>query len=202
MLVAIAAGAVLSAQTYKAAETFDAVWTIVRDTNFDPSFDRATWDAVNRELRPKAVAAATPGDLRAVLRDMLGRLGLSHFAVDSGDAGFSVGSPVRRQRAGVRRSADRSPTRRVVRRRKRRCGGRGRARGLDREQSRRRGRLEAAGRHRRRHASAHRAARGVAPRCHAPARGTGQQSGRQLYRRQQRQCHEVDPAASGGRHAR
>jgi carboxyl-terminal processing protease len=80
-IVGIAAGAVPSAQTYKAAETFDAVWKIVRDTNFDPSFDRAKWDAVNRELRPKAVAAATPGDLRAVLRDMLGRLGLSHFAV-------------------------------------------------------------------------------------------------------------------------
>lgn len=80
-IVALGAGAALSAQNYKAAETFDAVWSIVRDTNFDPSFDRAKWDAVNKELRPKAVAAATPGDLRAVLRDMLGRLGLSHFAI-------------------------------------------------------------------------------------------------------------------------
>jgi carboxyl-terminal processing protease len=70
-----------SAEVYKAAETFDAVWTIVRDSLFDPKFDRAAWDRASSELRPKAIAATTPGELRAVLREMLGRLGLSHFAV-------------------------------------------------------------------------------------------------------------------------
>jgi len=70
-----------SAQAPDAAATFDKVWTIVRDTHFDPSFDRATWDRAREELRPKAVAAKTPGELRSVLRDLLGRLGLSHFAV-------------------------------------------------------------------------------------------------------------------------
>jgi carboxyl-terminal processing protease len=70
-----------SAEVYKAAETFDAVWTIVRDSHFDPAFDRAAWDRASSELRPKAIAATTPGELRAVLREMLGRLGLSHFAV-------------------------------------------------------------------------------------------------------------------------
>ncbi len=74
----------LAADTYKAAETFDAVWTIVRDSHFDPSFDRANWDRVNAELRPKAIEAKTPGDFRKVLSDMLGRLGLSHFAVIPG----------------------------------------------------------------------------------------------------------------------
>ena len=70
-----------SAEVYKAAETFDAVWTIVRDSHFDPKFDRANWDRIGEELRPKAAGAKTPGELRAVLADMLGRLGLSHFAV-------------------------------------------------------------------------------------------------------------------------
>jgi carboxyl-terminal processing protease len=74
-------GAGLSAQAYKAAETFDAVWSIVNDSHFDPSFDEAKWNAVAKELRPKAVEAKTPGELRAVLADMLARLGLSHFAV-------------------------------------------------------------------------------------------------------------------------
>lgn len=73
--------AVLSAQTYKAAETFDYVFKTVRDTNFDAAFDTAKWDQMGNDLRPKAIAAKTPGELRAVLRDMLGRLGLSHFAV-------------------------------------------------------------------------------------------------------------------------
>ena len=71
----------VSAEVYKAAETFDAVWTIVRDSHFDPKFDRANWDRIGEELRPKAAGAKTPGELRAVLADMLGRLGLSHFAV-------------------------------------------------------------------------------------------------------------------------
>jgi carboxyl-terminal processing protease len=82
LLVIVAATALPSAaEVYKAAETFDAVWTIIRDSIFDPKFDYASWDRVGKELRPKAVAAATPGELRGVLRDMLGRLGLSHFAV-------------------------------------------------------------------------------------------------------------------------
>jgi carboxyl-terminal processing protease len=82
VLVCAAATAVASAaEVYKAAETFDAVWTIVRDSHFDPAFDRAAWDRVNAELRPRAIAATTPGELRGVLREMLGRLNLSHFAV-------------------------------------------------------------------------------------------------------------------------
>jgi len=71
----------VSADAYKAAETFEAVWTIVRDSHFDPAFDRRNWERIGEELRPKAAAAKTAGDLRAVLADMLGRLGLSHFAV-------------------------------------------------------------------------------------------------------------------------
>jgi carboxyl-terminal processing protease len=79
---AVAASAFAGAgQAPAAAETFDAVWTIVRDHHFDPGFDVARWDAIRDELRPKALAARTTGELRAVLADMLGRLGLSHFAV-------------------------------------------------------------------------------------------------------------------------
>ncbi|NUR53375.1 MAG: hypothetical protein HOQ29_02920 [Acidobacteria bacterium] len=75
-------GAMLcAAQPPEAEATFDKVWTIVRNTHFDPSFDVATWDRARAELRPKAIGAKTPGELRAVLRELLGRLGLSHFAV-------------------------------------------------------------------------------------------------------------------------
>ena len=71
----------LAAQTPQAAETFDKVWTMVRDTHFDPAFDEAKWEQARAELRPKALAAKTPGELRAVLRELLARLGLSHFAI-------------------------------------------------------------------------------------------------------------------------
>jgi carboxyl-terminal processing protease len=80
-LLALPAAAVVLAQTPSAAETFDKVWTIVRDSAFDKSFDPAEWDRVREQLRPKAIAAKNPGELRAVLADMLGRIGLSHYAV-------------------------------------------------------------------------------------------------------------------------
>jgi len=81
VVAVVSASTVTRAQAPAAAETFDAVWSIVRDHHFDPAFDITRWNAVRDELRPKALAANTSGELRAVLADMLGRLGLSHFAV-------------------------------------------------------------------------------------------------------------------------
>ncbi len=82
MLLAILFGSrAASTETFKAGDTFDAVWKIVKDGHFDPAFDVATWERLGAELRPKAVEARTPGELRAVLADLLSRLGLSHFVV-------------------------------------------------------------------------------------------------------------------------
>jgi carboxyl-terminal processing protease len=69
------------AEVPQGVETFDLAWRTVRDSHFDKTFNGVNWDAVNAELRPKAVAARTVGELRAVIRDMLGRLGQSHFAL-------------------------------------------------------------------------------------------------------------------------
>lgn len=79
--VCVLAGRVTLAQAPEAAQTFDKVWTIVRDTHFDPSFDEAKWEQARAELRPKALAAKNSGELRAVLRELLAQLGLSHFAI-------------------------------------------------------------------------------------------------------------------------
>ena len=75
----------------RAVETFDTAWTIVRDTHFDRTMNGLDWNAVREELRPRAVAAKTVDELRDVIRDMLGRLGQSHFAVIPGDAGAPRG---------------------------------------------------------------------------------------------------------------
>jgi carboxyl-terminal processing protease len=93
-----------AAQSPAPVETFDAVWRIVRDTHFDPGLNGVDWNAVRTELRPRALAASNPGELRVVIGEMLGRLGQSHFVlvpssadsprdarVDaSGDPGFDV----------------------------------------------------------------------------------------------------------------
>jgi carboxyl-terminal processing protease len=68
------------------AETFDAAWKIIRDTHFDLTMNGIDWTAVRTELRPRAAAAKDAGELRAVIRDMLARLGQSHFAIIPGTA--------------------------------------------------------------------------------------------------------------------
>ena len=83
-------GAVTRAEVPKALETFDAVWTIVRDTHFDKKLNGVDWDAARVEFRPKAAAAANPTELRAILHAMLGRLGQSHFSVIPGTASLEA----------------------------------------------------------------------------------------------------------------
>jgi carboxyl-terminal processing protease len=94
----------LAAQVPQGVETFDAAWTIIRDSHFDKTMNGLNWDAVRFELRPRAAAATSSAELRGVVRDMLGRLGLSHFALipatadvpgPAGDLGADPGFDVR-----------------------------------------------------------------------------------------------------------
>jgi carboxyl-terminal processing protease len=98
LLAAIAiAGAVAAAsagQVSKGSETFDAAWTIIRDSHFDPTMNGVDWPAVKAELAPRAARAQSDGELRDVIRDMLGRLGLSHFALIPSGRESAAGAPV------------------------------------------------------------------------------------------------------------
>lgn len=87
--------AAVAAQVSQGVETFDAAWTIVRDWSYDKSMNGVDWNAVRAELRPRAERARTTGELRAVIRDMIGRLGQSHFALipASADAPASAAGP-------------------------------------------------------------------------------------------------------------
>ena len=118
------------AQDAEPLTTFDAAWTIVRDTHFDRTLNGVDWNAVRTELRPKAAAAKTVGELRAVLRDMLGRLGQSHFAVipASGDSAAKAAHDMSGD-TGIRRASGRRRCPRDRRRiRGQRCADRGRSR--------------------------------------------------------------------------
>jgi carboxyl-terminal processing protease len=91
-LAIAAAGVWLTAQgpssAVKASETFDAAWKIIRDSHFDPAMNGVDWQAVRTELGPRAARAQNDAELRDVIKEMLGRLGLSHFALipSGGDA--------------------------------------------------------------------------------------------------------------------
>jgi len=95
-LVAVAlfaAAAIPAAQSdpfaAKASATFEAAWKIIRDSHFDPKMNGVDWQAVRSELGPRAARARNDGELRDVIKTMLDRLGLSHFALipSGGDGG-------------------------------------------------------------------------------------------------------------------
>ena len=66
-------------------ESFEHVWTTVRDKHWDPKLNGVDWQAVHDELRPKMEAARNMDGARQVLDDMLERLKQSHFAIFPGD---------------------------------------------------------------------------------------------------------------------
>ena len=62
-------------------ESFDRVWTTVRDTYWDPRLGGLDWEAARRELRPQVESAATMEQARASMSALLARLKQSHFNI-------------------------------------------------------------------------------------------------------------------------
>lgn len=75
-----------------ALATFDSAWARIAHTHYDTSFRGVDWDGVRAELRPLAAEAASYEALRAVIRDMLARLGESHYSLIPGDVAGAVRS--------------------------------------------------------------------------------------------------------------
>lgn len=69
-----------------ALATFDSAWGAINRTYYDSTFRGMDWRGVRSELRPRASAARTVGELREVLRSMLVRMGESHFALIPAEA--------------------------------------------------------------------------------------------------------------------
>jgi len=61
--------------------SFDFVWTAIRDRHYDPTLGGLDWNAIREELRPRVEAAKDAGEVRSALREMIGRLKLSHFQI-------------------------------------------------------------------------------------------------------------------------
>jgi carboxyl-terminal processing protease len=63
------------------ADTFDAAWQILRRNYIAQTAGTVDWDRLREELRPRAERARTVDESRAVVSEMLSRIGRSHFAV-------------------------------------------------------------------------------------------------------------------------
>ncbi len=61
--------------------TFEMAWRLIRDTHFDPEYNGVDWDALHEELMPKVEVAGSNEEVRAIINEMVGRLGQSHFGI-------------------------------------------------------------------------------------------------------------------------
>ncbi len=62
-------------------ESFDVVWTTIRDKHFDPNLNGVDWDALRDEYRPKVEQASTMTEVRSLISEMIDHLGQSHFGI-------------------------------------------------------------------------------------------------------------------------
>ena len=91
-------------------DSFEKVWTTVRDKHWQTKPGGLDWQAIHDEYRPRVEKASSQTEALAVMQEMLGRLKQSHFAIIPA-AVYSVlddqaGGPggTRDRRAGSRRS--------------------------------------------------------------------------------------------------
>lgn len=62
-------------------QSFDYVWTTIRDRHWDPAMGGLDWQAARDELRPAVANAETTSDARAVMDELISRLALSHYSI-------------------------------------------------------------------------------------------------------------------------
>jgi carboxyl-terminal processing protease len=65
----------------EALADFDSAWSRIATTYYDSTFRGLDWPGVRAELRPRAARARTRAELRSVIREMLDRIGDSHFGL-------------------------------------------------------------------------------------------------------------------------
>lgn len=88
-------------QRQKNIDSFDVVWTTIRDKHFDPKYNGVDWNAVRAELRPKVEVATSTNEARGVMQEMLERLGQTHFEI--------IPAAVYRQVSSAKRSTTSQP---------------------------------------------------------------------------------------------
>jgi carboxyl-terminal processing protease len=62
-------------------DSFEKVWTTIRDKHWEKNPGGLDWQAIHAEFRPKVENAKNIDELRAILREMLGRLHQTHFGI-------------------------------------------------------------------------------------------------------------------------
>ncbi len=62
-------------------ETFEIVWRTVKEKHYDPKFNGVDWDKVRETYQPRVSEVKSEQELYALLQQMIGELGQSHFNI-------------------------------------------------------------------------------------------------------------------------
>ena len=77
-------------------KSFEYVWKTIREKHYDPKFGDLDWKAVHDELLPKMEKAGKMSEARAIIRDLISRLKLSHFNVISAEVYRKLSGPAKK----------------------------------------------------------------------------------------------------------
>jgi len=80
-LIAAALSAFGQGRTQLDLESFEKVWSTVRDKHWQVKPGGLDWQAIHDEYRPRVEKATSHAEAQAVMQEMLGRLKQSHFAI-------------------------------------------------------------------------------------------------------------------------
>ena len=82
----------------KAAQlaSFELVWSTIRDRNPDPKLNGLDWQAIHDSFEARVRGAKSADEVRGILREMTGKLELSHYSIIPAEAyrGADGGAPV------------------------------------------------------------------------------------------------------------
>jgi carboxyl-terminal processing protease len=86
ILLACAIAAALCGQSYppekqRQIESFEKVWTTIRDKHWQKNPGGLDWQAIHAEFYPRIVDAKSDEEAVAIMREMLGRLKQTHFGI-------------------------------------------------------------------------------------------------------------------------
>ena len=79
-----AVSAFAQARTQLDLDSFEKVWTTIRDKHWQTKPGGLDWQAIHDEYRPRVEKAGSHDEARAVIQEMIGRLKQSHFAIIPG----------------------------------------------------------------------------------------------------------------------
>src|SRR5271156_4861578 len=74
-------------------DTFEHVWTTIRDKHWEKNPGGLDWQAIHAEFRPRVENAKNIDEVRAILGEMLGRLHQTHFGIFPTGVYQAIGDP-------------------------------------------------------------------------------------------------------------